>query len=106
MSRFSRVAAEASALLSRAISHPVGVVVQFGCTLHVLHAHVFEITMCIGPSMLPTFNASGDIVLLDRLSPRLKPFEVGEVVVSRSPTHPKQTVCKRIMGLVGSISTR
>ena len=149
--------------MSRAVSHPVGVVVQFGCTLHVLHSHVFEFTMvrafctapqlprvrslrdmrrpcghrpthspfsrvpdppacfrvvrrphlsvrmcchaplfaqCVGPSMMPTFSPSGDIVVLDRFSPKFVGYELGDVVVARSATNPKQTVCKRILGMV------
>lgn len=92
----------AAKMVARAGQHPAGVVVQFGCALHVLHSHVFEVTMCIGPSMLPTFNQSGDIVFLDRVSPRFRKLQVGEVVVVSSPTTPGQTVCKRIWGLVRS----
>merc|ERR1719261_602957 len=51
--------------------------------------------------MLPTFNASGDIVLLERLAPRLAKLQRGDVVVARSPTNAKQTVCKRIKAVEG-----
>ena len=57
--------------------------------------------MCCGPSMLPTFNVTGDIVLMDRISPRLGRVAVGDVVICRSPTHPTQTVCKRVAALEG-----
>ena len=57
--------------------------------------------MCCGPSMLPTFNATGDIVLMDRLSPRLGRVGVGDIVICKSPTHPHQTVCKRVAALGG-----
>ena len=57
--------------------------------------------MCVGPSMLPTFNASGDIVLLERFSPRMAKLSRGDVVVARSPTNAKQTVCKRIKAVEG-----
>ena len=50
--------------------------------------------------MMPTFSPSGDIVVLDRLSPKFVGYELGDVVVARSATNPKQTVCKRILGMV------
>ena len=73
------------------------------CVTHVLRFRFLLIFMqCIGPSMLPTFNASGDIVLLDRFSPRfLNKLERGDVVVARSPTSVRQTICKRIRATEG-----
>jgi len=76
-------------------------VLKFGCFLHVMHEYVLEVTMCVGPSMLPTFNASGDIVLLERFSPRMAKLQRGDIVVARSPTNAKQTVCKRIKAMEG-----
>ena len=75
--------------------------VKFGAFLHCLHEYVVEVSMCCGPSMLPTFNATGDIVLMDRLSPRLGRVGVGDIVICKSPTHPHQTVCKRVAALGG-----
>lgn len=73
--------------------------VKFGAFLHCLHEYVVEVSMCCGPSMLPTFNMAGDIVLMDRISPRLGRIRVGDVVICKSPTHPHQTVCKRVAAL-------
>ncbi|KAG6613912.1 signal peptidase I [Phytophthora cinnamomi] len=56
---------------------------------------------CVGPSMLPTLNRDGDIVLLDKLSPRLWRLRPGEVVIARSVSNPRQTVCKRIVAQEG-----
>lgn len=50
--------------------------------------------------MLPTLNSAGDILLVDRLTPRFIPYEVNQVVISKSPTKPHQTVCKRIIAKV------
>eukprot|EP00656_Telonema_subtile_P007701 TRINITY_DN1361_c0_g1_i2.p1 TRINITY_DN1361_c0_g1~~TRINITY_DN1361_c0_g1_i2.p1 ORF type:complete len:150 (+),score=25.45 TRINITY_DN1361_c0_g1_i2:90-539(+) len=58
-------------------------------------------TVCVGPSMLPTFNNRGDVVLFERITPRRGNLARGDVVVSRSPTNPVQLVCKRIVGLGG-----
>jgi inner membrane protease subunit 1 len=56
---------------------------------------------CVGPSMLPTLNRDGDIVLLDKLTPRLWPLQPGEVVIAKSVSNPRQTVCKRIIATAG-----
>ncbi len=55
---------------------------------------------CVGPSMLPTFNTVGDIVIVDRLSSTRNVWK-GDIVVSNSPVNPKQTICKRVSGLPG-----
>mmetsp|Transcript_24092 Transcript_24092/g.37817 ORF Transcript_24092/g.37817 Transcript_24092/m.37817 type:complete len:184 (+) Transcript_24092:33-584(+) len=76
---------------------------QFTCLLHCFHEHVLDVTICIGPSMLPTFNTEGDVVLVEFFSTRLQKLKSGDVVVAKSPTNPKQTVCKRICGMPGDI---
>lgn len=74
---------------------------KFAAFLHCLHEYVVEISMCCGPSMLPTLNAAGDIVVMDRITPRLKRIKVGDVVICKSPTDATQTVCKRVAALEG-----
>ncbi len=104
-------------------------VIQFGALSHCLLEHVVEVQMvggccsalispisdlttllypmnvvllfkCVGPSMLPTFNTIGDIVIVDRLS-STRNVRKGNVVVSNSPVNPGQTICKRVAGLPG-----
>ena len=58
-------------------------------------------SQCVGPSMLPTLEARGDIVLAESLSVRTGRLRVGDVVVARSPTNARHTVCKRVLGLGG-----
>ncbi len=74
---------------------------RFGSLLYVVNTYVFEVTMCVGPSMVPTFSTAGDIVLVDKVTPHLLGLRRNDVVVSVSPTNPRQTVCKRIKGLAG-----
>lgn len=74
---------------------------KFGGVLMCCQSYLLDITMCVGPSMIPTFNSVGDIVLCDKLSPRLRRLQRGDVVVCRSPTSVGQTVCKRIVGMPG-----
>ena len=58
---------------------------------------------CVGPSMLPTLQARGDVVLAESLSVRTGKLRVGDVVVARSPTNASHTVCKRVLGLGGDL---
>lgn len=62
---------------------------------------VADTVKCVGPSMLPTLNLDGDIVLLDKLTPRVRALDRGEVVIAKSVSNPRHTVCKRIIGVVG-----
>ena len=49
--------------------------------------------------MMPTLNAVGDLVLTEHLSFRIRGVRRGDVVVCKSPKDPKQTICKRVVGL-------
>lgn len=83
--------------------------VKFCVALHFVTEYGVDITMTIGPSMLPTLNLSGDTLLVDRrmnlpsylYSPR--PLRVGDVVVCKSPQDVTHTVCKRVVGLGGDL---
>mmetsp|Transcript_37123 Transcript_37123/g.119052 ORF Transcript_37123/g.119052 Transcript_37123/m.119052 type:complete len:112 (+) Transcript_37123:797-1132(+) len=57
--------------------------------------------MCSGPSMLPTLNPAGDIVVMERVSPRLGAIRPGDVVIAKSPTNASQTICKRVAAVEG-----
>jgi inner membrane protease subunit 1 len=59
-----------------------------------------HLQQCIGPSMLPTFNLSGDWVLVEHISVKLGRLQQGDVVTCVSPTDPNKLVCKRIIGKV------
>ena len=83
--------------------------VQTLALAHAINETAFEVTACVGPSMLPTFNQWGDVVLVDRTPfvPVVCCFAngngvgKGDVVVSRSPTNPKHMVCKRVVAVGG-----
>ena len=79
---------------------------EFGaltCAWHVVSEHVAELTLCVGPSMLPTLHAAGDMVLVEHYSARYRPLALGDVVVARSPVNPRQLVCKRVLGVAGDV---
>lgn len=54
-----------------------------------------------GPSMLPTLNLTGDVLLAEHLSPRLGKVGSGDVVLVRSPVDPRKTLTKRVVGMEG-----
>ncbi|XVE88350.1 hypothetical protein DITRI_Ditri19aG0062600 [Diplodiscus trichospermus] len=62
-------------------------------------------TVCLvqtyGPSMLPTLNITGNLVLAERISTRTVKLRPGDVVIFRSPESPRKIVCKRLIGMEG-----
>ena len=69
-----------------------------------IKTHVVDLTLCVGPSMMPTFNPSGDVVLVERLSAvKGRAPRRGDVVLATSPTNPTQLVFKRAVGLGGDV---
>uniref|UniRef100_A0A0D6R890 Peptidase S26 domain-containing protein n=1 Tax=Araucaria cunninghamii TaxID=56994 RepID=A0A0D6R890_ARACU len=74
---------------------------KFFCFMHVASNYVCSTVMPVGPSMLPTYNLSGDIVLMERLSTRFGNIKRGDLVVFRSPQNPRKIVCKRVTGVEG-----
>ncbi|KAH7512758.1 hypothetical protein FEM48_Zijuj12G0124300 [Ziziphus jujuba var. spinosa] len=54
-----------------------------------------------GPSMLPTLNITGDVVLAEHVSHRFGKVGPGDLVLVRSPDDPRKTVTKRIVGVEG-----
>lgn len=72
------------------------------CAFHLFKENVGSPCLMDGPSMLPTFDASGEIAVESILSYRLFPDLVrGELVSLKSPFNPNRIVCKRIIGLAG-----
>lgn len=53
-----------------------------------------------GPSMMPTLQ-SGERLLVDRITYRLRSPQRGEVVVFRFPSDPRQFYIKRVIGVPG-----
>ena len=50
--------------------------------------------------MLPTLNARGDVVIIDKVSVQFTPLQRNELIVAKSPTKNGQKVCKRVIALV------
>lgn len=50
--------------------------------------------------MEPTLYTN-NILITDRISPRLNHLQRGDIIITKSPTNPVQHVCKRIVGMPG-----
>jgi inner membrane protease subunit 1 len=82
-------------------------VLIFGATCWGVDRYVVHMTTTEGPSMSPTLAAAGDIVLVDKLSPRLRAFAIrrGDIVVADSSYKAAYSVCKRVVALEGDTVT-
>ncbi|CAM9232378.1 unnamed protein product [Pylaiella littoralis] len=95
------MASSATHKLTAFLQNPVVRVVQATAILHCINEYVFGITACAGPSMIPTFNQSGDVIFAEMISPSTGRLDRGDVVIAVPPQNPKLRVCKRIIGLPG-----
>ncbi|KAJ6305293.1 hypothetical protein OIU78_020765 [Salix suchowensis] len=75
------------------------------CFLHVINTHVFTVASLYGPSMLPTFNLTGDWALAERFSHKLGKVGAGDIVILKSPVEPRKIMTKRVMGVEGDSVT-
>uniref|UniRef100_A0A5B6ZYK7 Peptidase S26 domain-containing protein n=2 Tax=Davidia involucrata TaxID=16924 RepID=A0A5B6ZYK7_DAVIN len=76
-------------------------VAKFFCALHVTITYLCTPALVHGPSMLPTFNLTGDLILAERISTRFGKVGPGDVVLLRSPENPRKIITKRVMGMEG-----
>ncbi|TYI81563.1 hypothetical protein E1A91_D05G161900v1 [Gossypium mustelinum] len=76
-------------------------VVRGLCLLYVTNKYLGTVTITYGPSMLPTLNVTGSMLLVERISTRIGKLRPGDVVIFRSPEAPRKIVCKRLIGLEG-----
>ncbi|KAK9830828.1 hypothetical protein WJX74_009119 [Apatococcus lobatus] len=76
------------------------ILVAGGC-VHLVREYIAEPTKCIGPSMLPTFNPRGDLLIQEHLSVTFRQIRVGDVVFAVSKNDPRHIVCKRVLGMEG-----
>lgn len=62
--------------------------------------NVLGFTLCVGPSMLPTIDTAGELVLIDRLSYKLdlRDYKIGDVVISKSMDDPNksESICANV----------
>ncbi|XP_027343871.1 mitochondrial inner membrane protease subunit 1 [Abrus precatorius] len=78
---------------------------KFLCWLHITSNYLCSSTNVEGPSMLPTLNVAGDVVLVDHISPRLGIIAHGDLVLVRSPVNPNRSITKRVVAVEGDTVT-
>ncbi|KAK1378479.1 Mitochondrial inner membrane protease subunit 1 [Heracleum sosnowskyi] len=78
---------------------------KFFCALHVTKTYLLTPAHLYGPSMLPTINIYGDVVLAEKISPRFGKVGKNDIVLIRSPEDPRKVVTKRIVGIEGDSIT-
>ncbi|XP_024961811.1 mitochondrial inner membrane protease subunit 1-like isoform X1 [Cynara cardunculus var. scolymus] len=100
MSRFQQWALIVKEALDKSF-----LVAKFFCAVHVTSTYLCSTALVYGPSMLPTFNLSGEIVLLESISTRYGKVGSGDVVIVRSPENPRKVITKRIIGMEGDSIT-
>lgn len=67
----------------------------------VIKDYFFELAFCTGESMLPTIQASGDLIIIDKTrSIYSKQLNRGDIVVLISPEDSKRLICKRLVAMV------
>ncbi|KAF5778306.1 putative signal peptidase I [Helianthus annuus] len=77
------------------------IVAKFLCLLHVTNTYIFSPTLVYGPSMLPTLNLTGDVLLSEYVSHRLGKVGPGDVVLIQSPENPRKMITKRVVAMEG-----
>ena len=91
------------------LSNSLGSLVKYVAAAWVFREHVAELTICVGPSMMPTFDAGGEVALVERMTlmtkVRNRPVQRGDVVIARCVQNARQSVCKRVVGLEGDVVT-
>mmetsp|Transcript_36731 Transcript_36731/g.92829 ORF Transcript_36731/g.92829 Transcript_36731/m.92829 type:complete len:189 (-) Transcript_36731:109-675(-) len=76
-------------------------IVQFYCAVHCISEYLVDLSICVGPSMMPTLEKDGSLVVTEQVSPRLGKLGLGDVVIATSPVDVRFTVCKRVTGMPG-----
>lgn len=63
------------------------------CVVHTVTQLGIGYSICVGPSMLPTLDKDGQIVLIDKFSYKVlgDDYKVGDVVVSRAKEDPTKS---------------
>jgi len=77
-----------------------GTCVKWGVLLHCSFEYLGDFVICSGPSMEPSIR-DHDILLTEHISPRMGRLQRGDIIIARSPSHPTQFICKRLVALPG-----
>mmetsp|Transcript_103 Transcript_103/g.156 ORF Transcript_103/g.156 Transcript_103/m.156 type:complete len:168 (+) Transcript_103:186-689(+) len=91
--------------MARAALHEIGRVlwlVPIAMTVNDIFVSVSKVKgNSMSPTLNPTGNAAEDLVVIDRLKPKMYKYDRGDVVIVRSPVEPGRLLVKRLIGLQG-----
>ena len=62
-----------------------------------VNEYIFDFCILEGESMVPTFAAFGEIVIMEKISQRFNWLKNGDIVCVLNPTDPGMKLCKRII---------
>lgn len=62
------MASASASVVWREVFDRIALLVKYASIIHCVQYYGFEFTLCVGPSMLPTFNSIGDIIVIEHPS--------------------------------------
>lgn len=65
--------------LLRDIADKAAYFTKAAAAIYIVREHLLEFTVCVGPSMMPTFNPRGDVAILEHVSVWTHNIKVGEM---------------------------
>mmetsp|Transcript_3169 Transcript_3169/g.6551 ORF Transcript_3169/g.6551 Transcript_3169/m.6551 type:complete len:145 (-) Transcript_3169:65-499(-) len=80
-----------------------GLFLQTLAVFKLSQSYLYEIRVAVGPSMQPTLNDAGDVIIIDKITPRIRGYRKDDVVLLKSPINPKNIMCKRIVAGPGEV---
>ena len=72
------------------------------CVFRVIQNYIYDFSAAVGPSMIPTVSEYGDLLMLDKISPKIRGYHKDDIVILKNPYVPSRNLCKRIIGEGGS----
>ncbi|CAG9310918.1 unnamed protein product [Blepharisma stoltei] len=66
--------------------------------------YLYDFRVAVGPSMLPTISDAGDVLLIDKLTPRIRSLKKGDVILAENPMKPNNQLCKRVICGPGEVA--
>jgi signal peptidase I len=74
-----------------------GLFLQTLAVFKLAQTYLYEIRVAVGPSMQPTLNDAGDVLIVDKITPVLRGYQINDIVLLKSPSNPTNVICKRII---------
>ena len=80
--------------------------INFLAVYRSIQIYIYDFRSAIGPSMIPTIrdgnlSLAGDVLLVDKLTPRFTGYRKQDVVITKSPMKLNSILCKRVIATAG-----